>query len=110
MKKIISVMLVGSMLCSAWSVQAFAAEILHDQVSTEIVTKGVTYEKNHRLTAEGWQDIHVLKIDLNDPNIAFQPLESQTEYGLKETLLKMVIFCIIWSSSKRWEYYFSRNR
>ena len=90
MKKIISVILVGSMLCSAWSVQAFAAEILHDQVSTEIVTKGVTYEKNHRLTAEGWQDIHVLKIDLNDPNIAFQPLESQTEYGLKETLLKMV--------------------
>ena len=41
MKKIISVILVGSMLCSAWSVQAFAAEILHDQVSTEIVTKGV---------------------------------------------------------------------
>ncbi|USF29925.1 phosphodiester glycosidase family protein [Clostridium sp. MD294] len=90
MKKIIGLVLAGSMLCSAWNVQAFAAEILHDQISTEIVTKGVTYEKNHRFTTEGWQDIHVLKIDLNDPNLVFQPLESQTEYGLKETLLKMV--------------------
>lgn len=90
MKKIISIILAGSMLCTVWNMQTFAAEILYDQISTEIVTKGVTYEKNHRLTAEGWQDIHVLKIDLNDPNLAFQPLESQTEYGLKETLLKMV--------------------
>ena len=74
MKKIISIILAGSMLCTVWNMQTFAAEILYDQISTEIVTKGVTYEKNHRLTAEGWQDIHVLKIDLNDPNLAFQPL------------------------------------
>ena len=90
MKKIIGIVLAGSMLCSAWNVPVFAAEILYDQVSTETVTKGVTYEKNHRLTAEGWQDIHVLKIDLNDSNLAVKPLESQTEYGLKEALWRMV--------------------
>lgn len=80
----------GAMLCSVCNVQAFAAEILYDQVTTETVTKGVTYQKNHRLTEEGWQDIHVLEIDLNDPNLSLQPLESQKEYGLKETLLNMV--------------------
>lgn len=90
MKKIVGIVLAGSMLCSAWNVQAFAADILYDQVTTETVTKGVTYEKNHRLTAEGWQDIHVLKIDLNDPNLSVQPLESQKEYGLKETLFNLV--------------------
>ena len=62
-KKIIAMIVAGSMMCSAWSVPTFAAEILYDQVTTETITKGVTYEKNHRLTEEGWQDIHVLKID-----------------------------------------------
>ena len=89
-KKIIAMIVAGSMMCSAWSVPTFAAEILYDQVTTETITKGVTYEKNHRLTEEGWQDIHVLKINLNDPNLSLQPLESQKEYGLKETLLNMV--------------------
>ena len=42
MKKIISVILAGSMLCTVWNMQTFAAEILYDQISTEIVTKGVT--------------------------------------------------------------------
>lgn len=90
MKKIVAATVAASMIFSAWSVPAFAAEILYDQVTTETVTKGVTYEKNHRLTEEGWQDIHVLKINLNDPNLSLQPLESQKEYGLKETLLNMV--------------------
>ena len=90
MKKIASFVLAGAMVFSTCPIQAFAAQKLYDQVTTETVTKGVTYEKNHRLTAEGWQDIHVLKIDMNDPNLALAPIESQTEYGLKETLLKMV--------------------
>ncbi len=90
MKKITGIVLAGIMFCSAWNIQIFAAEILYDQVTTETITKGVTYEKKHRLAKEGWQDIHVLKIDLNDPNLSLQPIESQTEYGLKETLLKMV--------------------
>ena len=58
--------------------------------STEIVTKRVTYEKNHRLTAERLAGYSRFKIDLNDPNLAFQPLESKTEYGLKKHFLKMV--------------------
>lgn len=90
MKKITAIILAGTLLCSMWSMPAFAAEILYDQVTTETVTKGVTYQKNHRLTEEGWQDIHVLEIDLNDPNLAIEPIESQQEYGLKQALWRMV--------------------
>ncbi len=90
MKKIAGLVLAGTMSFYCLGIQAFAAQKLYDQVTTEMVTKGVTYEKNHRLTAEGWQDIHVLKMDMNDPNLVLAPMESQTEYGLKETLLKMV--------------------
>lgn len=90
MKKIAGLFLAGTMSFYCLGIQAFAAQKLYDQVTTEMVTKGVTYEKNHRLTAEGWQDIHVLKMDMNDPNLVLAPMESQTEYGLKETLLKMV--------------------
>ena len=90
MKKIAGLFLAGTMSFYCLGIQAFAAQKLYDQVTTEMVTKGVTYEKNHRLTAEGWQDIHVLKMDMNDPNLVLAPMESQTEYGLKETRLKMV--------------------
>ena len=78
------------LLISSMLTPAFAATKLYDDVTKEIVTKGVTYEKNHRLNTEGWQDIHVLKVDLNDPNLAIAPVESKTELGLKETVLKMV--------------------
>ena len=67
-----------------------AAQKLYDDVTTSVITKGVEYEFNHRLTEDGWQDIHVLKINMNDPYITLVPVESTTEYGKKETVLKMV--------------------
>lgn len=82
-------LLFGAMTLS-FSTPIFAADKLYDQVSTQVITKGVTYEKNHRLTAEGWQDIYVMKIDLNDPNIEFSAVESSAEYGLKETVIKLL--------------------
>ncbi len=45
MKKITGIVLAGIMFCSAWNIQIFAAEILYDQVTTETITKGVTYEE-----------------------------------------------------------------
>lgn len=89
-KRLFAAILAGTMVFSTMGMEAFAAQKLYDQVATETVTKGVTYEFNHRLTAEGWQDIHVLKVDLNDPNLGIAPIESTTEYGLKETVLKIV--------------------
>ena len=90
-KKRVGAFALASMIAfGAMGVPTFAAQKLYDQVTTETITKGVTYEFNHRLTADGWQDIHVLKVNLTDPNIAVAPVESSKEYGLKDTVLNMI--------------------
>ncbi len=90
LKKLLAAGVIAGVLLSINTYPAFAAQKLYSQVTTETVTKGVTYEKNHRLTADGWQDIYVLKVNLDDSNIKIAPVESSTEYGLKETVLKMI--------------------
>jgi exopolysaccharide biosynthesis protein len=62
---------------------------LYDQKTVEKVTKGVTYELSHKLTDEGWLDVNVLRINLQDPNITVEPVKSN-EIGLKETVQNLV--------------------
>lgn len=66
------------------------ADNLYNAKTEEIITKGVTYYYEHRLSTAGWQNIHTLKIDLTADNVEIGPVESSTEYGLKETALKML--------------------
>ena len=93
-KKILAGLFISGMALSAAlsssGTMVFAAQKLYSQVETETVTKGVTYTFDHRLTADGWQDIHVLTMDLSDPNITVRPVESSTAYGLKETVQKLI--------------------
>lgn len=63
--------------------------VLYDQKTTEVVTKGVTHEYSHKLTEEGWLDVNVLRINLQDPNISIAPVKS-SEIGLKDTVLNML--------------------
>ena len=71
------------------SVSVFA-DNLYSEKTEEIVTKGVTYGYEHRLATDGWQNIHTLTIDLTSDNVKIAPIESSTEYGLKETALKLL--------------------
>ena len=74
------------------SVSAFAAYTLYEDVTVEDVVKGVTYEKKHRLTDEGWLDLYILNIDLSNSDIRVEPVQSGTEIGLRErvgTILSM---------------------
>ena len=81
LKKIAAVIMSTCVLCTSFSFNAFAATKLYDSVTREIVAAGVTYEHNQRLNVEGWQDIHVLTIDLNSPNIQIAPVESSGVIG-----------------------------
>ncbi|MCI8341639.1 MAG: phosphodiester glycosidase family protein [Firmicutes bacterium] len=63
---------------------ALAAYTLYEKVTNEDVVKGVTYQKKHRLTDEGWLDLHILNIDLSNENIRVEPVLSQNEPGLRE--------------------------
>ena len=71
------------------SVSVFA-DNLYSEKTEKIVTKGVTYGYEHRLATDGWQNIHTLTIDLTSDNVKIAPVESSTEYGLKETALKLL--------------------
>lgn len=91
LKKGIAIFVSSFIILSSTSIDTFAMQKLYDQVTTQPVTKGVNYEFNHRLTDEGWLDIHVLKADLSASNVAISPIESTQEYGKKETVFNMVI-------------------
>lgn len=42
------------------------------------------------MTTDGIQDIYVLTIDLTESTLELKEVESKTEYGLKETVQKML--------------------
>lgn len=68
----------------------FAAQTVYENKTQETITRGVTYEKNSRMTTDGIQDIYVLTIDLTESTLELKEVESKTEYGLKETIQKML--------------------
>lgn len=68
----------------------FAAQTVYENKTQETITRGVTYEKNSRMTTDGIQDIYVLTIDLTESTLELKEVESKTEYGLKEPVQKML--------------------
>ncbi len=69
-KKILSWLLLLTLLASAMPV--FGAEL--SVTETETLIKGVTYQHMKRLFDNGWQDIHVITADLNEPHLKFDVL------------------------------------
>lgn len=62
----------------------------YEMKSEKTVTRGVTYEKNSRMTDAGVQNIHVMKVDLRESTLEIREVESKNGYGLKETVRKML--------------------
>lgn len=71
-------------------IRVFAAQTVYEQKTQESITRGVTYEHNSRMTTDGIQDIYVLTVDLTESTLELKEVESKTEYGLKETVQKML--------------------
>lgn len=63
--------------------------VLYKEKTEQIITKGAALIKEKILTHEGWQDINILKIDLQDDNIMLKPIESSV-LGERKTVLDMV--------------------
>ena len=75
---------------SVMGVTAFGAQTVYQQREQEAVTRGVTYEKNSRMTTDGIQNIHVVTVDLTESTLELKEVESKKEYGLKETVKSML--------------------
>ena len=77
------------------SVPYFGAETAYaatqyEMKSEKIVTRGVTYEKSSRMTDAGVQNVHVMKVDLRESTLEIREVESKGDYGLKESVTKLL--------------------
>ncbi|MBQ9092341.1 MAG: phosphodiester glycosidase family protein [Anaerotignum sp.] len=62
----------------------------YEMKTEKTVTRGVTYEKSSRMTDAGVQNVHVMKVDLTESTLEIREVESKGNYGLKETVKKML--------------------
>ena len=90
MKKriIIAMVTLAAVISSNFTV--FGAQTLYEKVSVSRVVKGVTYDNKYRLTDEGWLDLHIITIDLNNSNISVEPILSEKETGLRERVSQLL--------------------
>lgn len=81
--KIIGAFIFGAIL----SVSTYAT-VLHQETTEQTITKGAILIKDKILTHEGWQHIHLLKLNLQDENIKLKPIESAT-LGERKNILEL---------------------
>lgn len=86
----LAAMLLVSPLGNFGAETAYAATTYYNQKTEKTVTRGVTYEKSSRMTDAGIQNVHVLKVDLTESTLQIKEVESKNDYGLKETVKKLL--------------------
>lgn len=85
-KLFVSVLLVSSFVLTPVSSYALTTDLLYEKKDTQTITSGVQYEKSTRLYKGGWFDLHVLTVDVQNPNVGIEVIESISEYGLKKSV------------------------
>ncbi len=64
--------------------------VLYKEVHEEEIRKGISYIKDRRLTAVGWLDTYILKVDLTNPDVRIDVLESTNQYNKRETTTDLI--------------------
>lgn len=90
MRRLMGALLAAALTFSVTTTWVFGATTYYDQKTEQTVTRGVVYEKSSRMTDAGIQNLHVLKVDLTESTLEFKEVESTVEYGLKETVKKLL--------------------
>jgi len=84
MRKILTTILIGSIICFNTS---FAYTKIYDMKSNEVpVASGVSYKNLKRLTTEGWLNINILKVDLDNEYVKLDVLTSNKGLSNLETV------------------------
>ncbi len=88
-KKITSILLASVMTLS--NITTMYANTYVDQlVDTQHIASGIEYSEIKQLTTAGFNDIYLLTIDLDNPNVDFDILRNQTDFGVQQTLSNLV--------------------
>ncbi len=66
-----------------------SANVIYDNVSETVITKGVTEKYIHRFSSNGWQRIYTLKIDLNENFLSLKTLTSKKGINTRENVLEL---------------------
>ena len=67
------------------AIPAYGLDILFEHRTEYQPSRGVTFERNRMMTANGMLDVHVLKVDMNEAYIEIAPVTSPRELGRRET-------------------------
>ncbi len=63
--------------------------ILHQETTTQTITKGATLTNEKILSEIGWRNINVLRVNLKEPNVKLAPIEAANGTS-RQTVLQMV--------------------
>ncbi|HHV72939.1 MAG TPA: phosphodiester glycosidase family protein, partial [Clostridia bacterium] len=66
-----------------------SGQVYYEQRYEEPIAQGVTYIEKNRFTQAGWQKIHILKIDLQNPNLVVDSLLSSKGLTNPQPLTKI---------------------
>jgi len=84
MRKFLTAIIIGSIICFNTS---FAYTKIYDMKSNEVpVASGVSYKNLKRLTTEGWLNINILKVDLDNKYVKLDLLTSTKGLSNLETV------------------------
>ena len=81
---IFCMLMASSIICYATT--SNSSTLLYKYGQKETLTKGVTYQIDHRLYKDGWVDVYLLTMDMKNTNGVLDVIESTTELGLKKTV------------------------
>lgn len=88
-RKVVITLLSATLLFSSLTTAAYGEELIHEEINVEKLAGGVTQKSILRFTEGGWANINVMYVDLKDPNIGLELLQSSTGLQTKETLSTM---------------------
>lgn len=81
--------IVTSIIISFSTITASAA-VIDSLVEQQHVAEGIEYSKVEQLTSNGFVDINLLTIDLENPNVNFDILRNPTSFGVQANLTTLV--------------------
>ncbi len=81
---VFTVFMASAAIC--YAVTSNSSSLLYKYGEKETLTKGVTYEKTSRLYKDGWVDVYLLTMDMQNTNGVLDVIESTTDLGLKKTV------------------------
>ena len=88
-RKIAATLISATLLLSSMTSIVYGEELIHQKINTEKLANGVTQQNIVRFTENGWANINVLYVDLKDPSIGLQLMQSSNGLQTKETLSTM---------------------